>query len=277
MRSSRAISTTWLALGREATTAAEHIAFGVTALGRANYAQDAYYIQAFVSLSMVCARSAKLALLIDHALDNNGRFPSSETLRGHGHDLARLLRAMDEIGARRGVAEKRQTSPIHEGIVRTLSEFATNVTRYYNLEVVSGDKAAVRRGDPIANWYRRVTTPILAAHYKDRYRKEDEGRAAAIDDMIGEFTSVLHTAETGEPIDSVSAASTRTATTEFARRWERVYVLQIARFVSEVLIELSHASHSAGMEVPFFSEIFGMFRNDDAYFRSRRSWSLYRH
>ena len=54
---------TWLALAREAGLAAEHIGIGATALGRANYAQEAYYAQAFFALSVGFERAAKLEII----------------------------------------------------------------------------------------------------------------------------------------------------------------------------------------------------------------------
>jgi hypothetical protein len=48
----------WHALSREAGLAAEHIAIGATALGRANYAQVAYYAQAFFALPSALREAA---------------------------------------------------------------------------------------------------------------------------------------------------------------------------------------------------------------------------
>jgi len=62
---------TWQALAREAGLAAEHLAIGISALGKANYAQHAYYGQAFFALTIGLERAAKLALVVDHALEHN--------------------------------------------------------------------------------------------------------------------------------------------------------------------------------------------------------------
>src|SRR5437763_8720749 len=103
----------WRALAREAASAAEHMAFGATVLGRANYAQYAYYTQAFFSLSIGFERSAKLALVVDYALDHGGAYPSSKTLKKeYGHDLKRLLTLTEDIAARRKIAEARPSSLI---------------------------------------------------------------------------------------------------------------------------------------------------------------------
>ena len=47
-----AFSPEWHALGREAELAGEQLALGVTALGRANHAQQGLYTQAFFALSI---------------------------------------------------------------------------------------------------------------------------------------------------------------------------------------------------------------------------------
>jgi hypothetical protein len=44
---------TWQALTNEAQIAVQHIAIGVTALSKANYAQQAYYSQAFLLFLLV--------------------------------------------------------------------------------------------------------------------------------------------------------------------------------------------------------------------------------
>lgn len=265
----------WQALAREAAAAAEHMAIGATALARANYAQTAYYAQAFFSLSVGFERSGKLAFVVDHALDNAGSFPSRKALKEFSHDLTAVLANMAEIGARRGVAVTLPQSGIHQGIIGVLTDFATNVSRYYNLEVISGS-AHQNAQDPIAAWSRRVTQPILDAHYTPTRRASDEERARLLDELVGPFTMIRHHAETGESIDSFYEGSRRTAATDFAKRWERLYVLQIARFIAEVLRELGFRAHQQGLQdVPYLSEFFAIFMNNDKYFRSRKTWSIY--
>ena len=80
---------------------------------------------------------------------------------------------------------------------------ATNVTRYYNLELVTGSQTAAIQDDPIAAWFERVTKPVLARHYKDRYRTKDERKARLVDDLMSDFTLVRHQGEAGEEIRTV--------------------------------------------------------------------------
>jgi hypothetical protein len=267
----------WRALVREAASAAEHMAFGATVLGRASYARPAYYAQAFFALSIGFERSAKLALVVDHALDHGGAYPPSKTLKtDYGHDLKKLLSLTEQIGKRRKVEQTRPSSVIHDGIMETLTDFAKDATRYYNLELVTGSPKAAGRDDPIAAWFERVTKPVLAAHYKDRYRERHERSARFLDDLISDFTLVRFQGEAGEAIRTVYDASSRTAASEFAKRWERMYVLQIARFMAAVLSELGYAAQVQRLaDIPYLSDFFRIFGAEDADFRSRKAWSIY--
>ena len=74
-------SVRWHALGREAELAAEQLAAGVTALGRANHAQRGYYSQAFFGMSIGFERAAKLIIIADHAIREHGSFPTSAMIR----------------------------------------------------------------------------------------------------------------------------------------------------------------------------------------------------
>ena len=264
-----------LPLLSEAGLAAEAIAFGATVLGRANYAQQGYYAQAFFSLSVGLERSGKLALVLDYALDNQGAFPSGQALRSYGHDLKKLLTRAEAIAQKRGIDAQLPATDIHDGIVSTLTDFATNVTRYYNLEYIAGEPAAISRDSPIASWYKTVMTPVLTKHYGRQIRTRVEQRARVIEATMGSFSMVRHFAETGELIDSVYEGSRRTGERNAAIPWERMYVLQLGRFIGRVLGDLGYIAQATLPNVPFLSEFFAIFNNSDSYFRSRKTWSIY--
>ncbi|AOQ23295.1 hypothetical protein MTAT_18270 [Moorella thermoacetica] len=275
------MNSTWQALAREAGLAAEHLAIGVTALGKANYSQHAYYYQAFFALSIGIERAAKLALVVDHALENRGAFPSNRELRNYGHNLKELLERLDQIAERRGLSgseDRLPRSAIHCGIIETLSDFANNITRYYNLDLVTGNQRVAQRADPIRTWFEKVTLPILNKHYKPHHKRRDEQKARLIDQLIGEHTLVLHHAETGNVLDSVYEASMQTAITEFAKPYARMYVMQIIRFVARLLCELGYVAHSQQLQdIPYLVEFFAIFNNSDKYFKNRKNWSIYRY
>jgi hypothetical protein len=266
----------FVALLNESGLAAESIAFGATILGRANYAMRGYYAQAFFSLSVGFERCGKLVLALDHALDHGGTFPSKKTLRSYGHDLGGLVDATDAVNVKRGLGAMLPGTDIHDGIITTLTDFATNVTRYYNLEAIGGDPTAMRQSSPIAAWYRKVDKPIAAAHYGPKRRDADEARAHALQLMTTGIASVRYYSEEGDLINSVFEASRRTAEREAVVPWERMYVLQFGRYFAAVLRDLGYAAHAAGVLVPHLSEFFGIFGNPDLYFRTKKIWSIYR-
>jgi hypothetical protein len=266
----------WQALAREAELAADQIAIGITAIDRASFARDAYYGQAFFALSIGFERAAKVALLVDYALENNGAFPPPKVLREYGHDLRKLLEELDKIGAHRGTEHRLPRSEIQDAIIKVLSDFSTNITRYYNLDFLTGDTDAARADNPIGQWFNKVTSPVLTAHYAKGRREKHERRAEMLDDLLGESVLVRHTAETGTPLRGIAEASKHAAAVEAAKPYTRMYVMQIARFIADVMSELTFAAYSARLEsIPHLSEFFAIFNNSDEYFRSRRTWSIY--
>lgn len=270
---------TWQALAREAGLAAEHLAIGTSALGKANYAQHAYYGQAFFALTIGLERAAKLALVVDHALEHNGIFPPHDVLRAYGHNLKELLEQADEIAKRRGLSAAEDRLPrtaIHAGIVKVLSDFASNITRYYNLDLVTGDPRTTKQDDPVRAWFELVILPVLAAHYRPRQREMHQRNARLIAQLLGAHTRVLHHTETSDVLDSVYEASMQTGITDFAKPYTRMYVMQIARFLARFLSELGYEAYRCQLEtVPHLSEFFAIFNNSDSYFRQRKTWSIY--
>ena len=178
------MNNTWQALAREAGVAAEQMAIGVTALSRANYAQQAYYGQAFFALSIGFERAAKLAFIVDHVLENRGDFPPHSSLKKQGHYLHKLLEISDEIAERHGLTIENIRLPrtlIHNGIIQVLSDFASNITRYYNLDLVTMDPRVAEVSDPIRAWYDMVIAPVLEKHYDAQRQKKYQRNAEIID------------------------------------------------------------------------------------------------
>lgn len=265
------------ALESEASLAAEHLAIGVTALGKANYAKQAYYSQAFFALSIGFERSAKLALVVDYILKNNGRLPDNKYLRAFGHNIKLLFEQVDQIAECRGFSEevnKLPRSPIHNDIVTILSDFASNVTRYYNLDVITGNSDTAKKDDPIAIWFARVTKPVLDSRYSKKHVEKDQASAKLKEEYMGKNSFVFYYSETGEIIDSSYKESLHSAITEFAKPYSRMHVMQIMRFLANVLSLLENCGHKSGLKtIPPFSEIFAVFKNVDGYFKKRITWS----
>lgn len=269
----------WNALAREAAISAEHLGNGAAILGKANYAHHAHYGQAFFALSTGIERGAKLALAVDHALNNNGNFPTPQVLRDFGHNLRDLLVAVDRIAERRGlsISARLPNSSIHQNIINLLTEFASNITRYYNLDFVMSNVHRNAQGDPVESWFRSVTIQILDSHLTVNRRAKIEANARLMSRLMQPITLVSHTSESGDNLGTVYDASVQAGLVEFSNPYARMYVLQIARFYSHVMSCLTYAAHEAQMaSIPHLSEFFAMYNNDDSYLKSRKTWSIYR-
>jgi hypothetical protein len=273
-------SARWHAIANEAGLAAEHIAIGVTAVGRANYAAKAYYNQALFSLSLGLERACKLAITIDYALNKGGQFPTEQEVRRYGHGVRELLAACDRIAVSRGLDRQEHgrlpSSPIHSAMVDILHTFATNVTRYHNLEIITGVPRATHVVAPITDWYQRITIPIRDKHLSSRRLLAIEARAASVAAALGANAKVLYHSEAGEIIDSVYEASLRTGITSAIRGHCQLYPLQLGRFLYEVMSVLNHAAYSARLDdIPHLTDFYRIYCNDDRYFLSRKTWSIH--
>lgn len=268
----------WIALAREAGLAAEHIAMGATALGRARFDREAYYAQAFFALSTGLERAGKIGFLLDRALERDGEFPPTRELEGFHHDLRRVVDELDAIAQRRGAGERERLprTEIHDGIIGVLTDFAKNLGRYYNLDLLTGDARASRRDAPIAAWNERVTRPVLVKHYPANRRLRDLRIANDLSALVEGVSSVRFHNEAGDPVRSFQQAHLLGAEARVARRWERMYVLQIARFIAETLDRLSDGARKMGLQqVPDLSDFFAVYHNDDRLFRTKETWSIY--
>jgi hypothetical protein len=119
------------ALSREASSVAQHLGIGATAIGRADFDRTASYAQAFFALSVGLERGAKLALTLDAAA-STGEFLTSGALRSFGHDLEQLILEVGRVALGRGIDVAFPNSEIHRAIRQVLTCFASNVNRLWN-------------------------------------------------------------------------------------------------------------------------------------------------
>jgi hypothetical protein len=261
----------WEALRREAGLTAEHLGLGATAIGRANYERTATYAQALFALSIGFERAAKLVLTLAAVLDN-GAFLDGTALRKYGHRLDRLLGDVERVASTHGIECVRPDDSIHRAILAVLTDFASNVTRYYNLELLSSPSDGAQ--DPIAAWHTTVAIPVLETHYASRQRTRDDTRADALAIPASTFISVIATGETGEPIRDLGDVVRRGLRAAAGKPWERMYVLQIARYVTNIIGELGSRAQEKGLPVPYLEEYFYTFQMGDREFRQRKVWTL---
>ena len=269
-----ATSDDFISLSREAQFAAQSLALGVTALGNASYAQTANYAQMLFSLSIGLERSAKLVLCLDYVA-RHGRYPSGGHVRRYGHDIQRLLGKVDGIGATMTGTHwnsRLSRSPITVNIIQVLSDFANNITRYYNIDAITGGRSS-KSYDPVTAWHHLVSTLVLREHLTERRRAKIESDSRELSKVLEAYVSVVHSHEDRTPITDVLSASTRTALGDVEKPYTRMYVLQVCRFVATVIVGVAtkarlRLSQTSGngineVDLPDMGEIFRIFFCDD--------------
>lgn len=270
-------SRVFVTLLHEGTLAAELVSAGVTVLRTATTPRSGLYELALFNLSIGFKRMCKLSVLIDHYVANKGAFPTSDVLKNkYGHDLDKLFPAVDRIVAERKIESDYSESPaseIHREIISTLSEFA-KTTRYYNLDSLTGGKAANLQSGRAA-WVSRVGKLILKKHYSARKQIGDVLEAQVLQASMGEVVSGIRFDEAGKSIDMLEEGLIHGAEGRVIQKFGQFYCLQLIRYVAVVLEELSRISHREGLhDIPFFGEIFSWFLNEDSMLRSRKTWRI---
>lgn len=263
-------SPTFMALLKEAQFTKQLLGSGATEIRRANYASKGVYFQAFTSLSTGLERVGKLCLMLDHYIETKGRFPEFKYLKKEiGHNLVLLEKKALEVVARRNLSIERPSTPIHQAIVRLLSDFAEG-DRYSNINLLVGYN---QHSDPIASWYTDVDLPLFESRVSQKRKRKISTNARIVAKVMGPFSNVVHISETGSEISDVEEASNRTGIYEAVAPYRQLYVLQIIRFWAQLLRELQCVAQSVSKEgIPFFSKLFAEFENDDAYIRTRKTW-----
>ncbi len=154
--------------------------------------------------------------------------------------------------------------------MRVLSDFASNVNRYYNLEILEPAGSGGR--DPIASWYEDVVQPVLRMHDTEKRRSRTERAVEAIAVPASMAIFVSATSETGEVITDFSELLRRSGEANAVEPWQRMYVLQLARYVTGVISELAELLQRTRPDIPFVHEFFDCFQLDDDDFRRLKVW-----
>lgn len=266
------LTPTFKALLREAQFTKEMLGTGATQIRMANYATKGIYFQAFTSLSTGLERIGKLCLMLDHFIETGGTFPTLREMKQQiGHKLELLYTRSQEVMQRRSIElrfTKDLSSPVHQAIVSVLHAFAEG-DRYSNIDVLVGGGSS----DPIARWYNEVDMPLYSARVPQRNKDLIERNAKMGAQLMGAFSSVLHTSETGGEITDFEEGSRRTGVWEATAPHRQLAVLQVIRYWIELIGQLEHSAQALpGEDIPFFGEVFAMFYNDDAYLKTRKTW-----
>jgi hypothetical protein len=267
------LNLTFKTLLKEAQFTKEMLGSGATQIRSANYALKGIYFQAFTSLSTGLERIGKLCLIIDRYIETNGSFPDLAYMKKEiGHKIVLLYEKSYEVIKRRSIVLKYLqdlSDPMHQAILRILHEFAEG-DRYSNINLLTGNNCTK---DPIAAWYKQVDLPLFKMCVSERKKQTIARNAIAITKLTGSHIDVFHSSESGSDITDLEEASNRTGMYKAVVPYRQLYVLQVIRYWAELLSELGYIAQQLGKEdIPFFSELFGFFCNEDSCLRTRKTW-----
>lgn len=265
---------TFSAFLKEAAFTKEILAIGVTQLYKANYATTGIYYQSFTCLSTGIERLEKLCLILDYYIENDGTLPSEDYIRKYGHRISSLYQTCQEIAKRQQIGfhfRYKMDENIHEAIINLLGNFAETSGRYSNVNILLGQES--KSTDCIEKWFCNVDIPLYDAHISPRKKADIEYKSSVIGNLMNQFALTHFTAEDNTELTDAVEASSRTGIWEAVAPYRQLYMLQIIRYLTEILIELGHKAMQVQLEdIPHFGEIFGLFYNNNTYFRSRKTW-----
>ncbi|MDJ0825829.1 MAG: hypothetical protein QNJ16_10035 [Rhodobacter sp.] len=269
----------WWFVRGEAMLVRQVIGAGATALGYANYAdKKGEYYRAFFELSVGLERFAKLILVIDYALSNQGRMPDENVVRKFGHNVKELLDAVEAVEQTRAftLRHSRPKDAVPVAIVDNLDAFAdAKRGRYANFTAIGNPNDD--QHEPIKRWWDEVAEQILKERYYGKPSQERiEAKARMVGAMLSGFAIVQHTTETREHMTDAETASLRTGQSGLVQKWARYHTLTVVRWLAEVHREISHSAvYNAGLDAFFGSwEYFDSYRVDNDFLKSRKVWPL---
>jgi hypothetical protein len=135
------LNDTFNALPKEAQFAFEILNSGATQIRKANYAKKGAYYQSFINLTVGIERIAKLCVLLDYYIENNGKFPNDKFVRKIGHNINKLYNQSMVIKQKYSFQFRflNNLNEIHLNIINILSSFATK-DRYENINILVNAK-----------------------------------------------------------------------------------------------------------------------------------------
>ncbi len=273
---SQMLSNTFNALNKEAQFTRAMLGAGATQIRQANYTSKGLYFQAFTNLSTGLERIGKLCLMLDYFIDHGDQFPSPRYMKSEiGHNLEIIYEKSALMVVRRSFTMsflQGISDPVHLGVISILSQFAMG-DRYSNINLLVGNTSS---SDPISAWFNRVDQPLLETRVAQKKKDEIRQNAAAYSSMLSEYMTVLHTSETGKEVTDIEEASYMTGIWNAVAPYRQLYVLQIIRYWVELLLSLQYVAMKTGShDIPFFTEIFAHFYNDDSYIKTRKTWDKF--
>jgi hypothetical protein len=211
--------------------------------------------------------------MLDYYIKTGGQFPDLKFVKNKiGHDLQIIYTKSKAVVCDYNIEFSFQNNidgSLHQEILKILSAFAKG-DRYSNINFLV---TQTRESDPIYYWYTKVDKVLYEQRVSVKKKKTIEFNAEIIDKFMTPLAMVRHTSETRDEINLIKDASFATGMNESVAKYRQLYLLQIIRYWVELLWGLQSLSSKINHEdIPFFSEIFAIFYNEDKYLMTRKTF-----
>lgn len=265
---------TFKALSNEAQFAFELLGLGVTQIQKANYTKKGIYYQSFVNLSVGLERLGKICLLLDYYISNNGTFPNQKTMKEIGHNIVSIHEKLTNIINLRNYKFhflQSLDSAIYNNILQIISNFAIK-DRYENLNfILNGTQEVIL----LSEWYNNVDLLLFEKHITKSKQQMIIHNASLFEKLTSNFTYILHIDEENNEISNVYTASLKTGIFDAVSKYRKLYLARIVRYYTEIIWNLQHDAMSfQNGDIPWFSEMFGCFYNEDSYLKRRNNFEI---
>ncbi|MCG9565506.1 hypothetical protein [Vibrio chagasii] len=142
---------------------------GLNAIRRANiddYGRGYFYSGLF-ELSIGFERLMKIAVILQHKLENDNVNPTDKQLRSYGHNISKLYQASSQIANKHNI--EMVCSDAQREILDVLSAFGTG-SRYYNLNQLAESS---HHEDPLKMWSKVINRHIWCLRHSTRQKLEE--------------------------------------------------------------------------------------------------------
>ncbi len=263
------------AMLKEAQFTCEMLCSGYTQIRKANYAKKGIYFQAFTSLSTGFERICKLCYILIFAIENNSRFPDSAQMKAiFGHDILKLYEEIRSFKAKYNIKytfQQEIDGEIYQDILKILSRFGKG-DRYSNIDLLINN---CNYEDPISVWYKKIDLYVYRNNISATKKEQIEKNAIAMGSLLSDSISVYHSDEDNNMIDTSYDYILKSRINDVICPYRQQYIFHIIRYFSESLFSIEKIIRSRNLfEIPYFSEIFGVFYNTDSYMRTRKTISM---
>ena len=135
-------------------------------------------------------------------MNNNLSAPSTNQLKGYGHNIIELYSTASSIATKRNVQFPifGSLNAINQDLLRLLSDFA-QTTRYHNLDSLSTNQAGK---DPLRHWG-EIILAILKQDVTEKQRHKILNQAGVISNLIEDNTIVLMHGLDQQPLSVVDS------------------------------------------------------------------------